>query len=510
MKKAIIFARVSTKRQEKEGLSLEKIQIPQAKDYALKNNLKIVKIFKIGETGGEHKARTKFNEMVDFLKKNKDVTEIISFRVDRITRNFRDAATMDELRTSYSKNIHCIDDRLVLTENSTSNDISQWDMKVMFAKMFLNRVKDDGNSTKYNKLERGELPWGTPYGYKHYSKTVLPVEPAASIVREIHTRFSSGSYSCRSLTKAINKDYGTNFPQSAMHRMLTTKFYVGIMTDKKTGKEYPHYYEQIVDKKVFDLNQSILTGRNRHKRRYAGIPSAYRGLIDCDFCGCSVTPEAKRKVQKNGNVHEYMYYHCTNGKGLHTGKITYFSEKALDKQIAKVFDLFNQIPSEEIEKIKTELKSSHEAKNQFQDDLLRELRTKRDQVQARIRNSYDMLMDKSITPEEYDENKARYDAELADLKIQINKLDAADKEYYMNATYLVALMEHASKLFEVAEPDEKRQLIGLVLQNLKLNTKGLILQMKEPFATVLGINNDLLGTGGRTRTYGPRFWRPIL
>lgn len=65
-RKAIIFARVSTARQEKEGLSLKEIQVPAAVEYAEKHNLKVIKTFAIGETGGQYKSRVEFNKMIDY------------------------------------------------------------------------------------------------------------------------------------------------------------------------------------------------------------------------------------------------------------------------------------------------------------------------------------------------------------------------------------------------------------------------------------------------------------
>ena len=56
-RKAIIFARVSTARQEKEGLSLDEIQIPNAEKYAKSEGLDVVKQFRIGESGGQYKIR---------------------------------------------------------------------------------------------------------------------------------------------------------------------------------------------------------------------------------------------------------------------------------------------------------------------------------------------------------------------------------------------------------------------------------------------------------------------
>ena len=71
-RKAVIFARVSTARQEKEGLSLKEIQIPRAKEYAEKHGLEVKEkdIFSVSETGGQYKIRKKFAEMVNYVKKH--------------------------------------------------------------------------------------------------------------------------------------------------------------------------------------------------------------------------------------------------------------------------------------------------------------------------------------------------------------------------------------------------------------------------------------------------------
>ena len=45
MTKAVILARVSTLKQEKEGLSLKDIQLPELRDYAVKKDFEVVKEF---------------------------------------------------------------------------------------------------------------------------------------------------------------------------------------------------------------------------------------------------------------------------------------------------------------------------------------------------------------------------------------------------------------------------------------------------------------------------------
>ena len=506
--KGIIFARVSTDRQEKEGLSLEEIQLPKMREYAEEKGIKIVAEYAIGETGGGYKERKKFREMVDFLMNHKEVTEVVAFRVDRITRNFRDAVLIDSLRTEYDKHIHCVDERLVLHKDSPARDLSLLNMKVFIAQEYLNRVREDGNNTKYSKLEHGELPWGAPYGYEYKViserpriRTVAPKEPEATIVKKIHSLYSTESYSCFSLAKTMNKEYGTRFVKSRIHELLTDKFYIGYMLDKKTGTLYPHKYDTIIDDSVFERNQDILLGHSNKRRRYGGIPSAYRGLITCAECSCTITPEFKTKKQKNGNVHHYKYYHCSNGKGVHD-KLTSISESSIDEQIKEVLRGLH-IPKERVESLRKEIDEAHKSKNEFYNALADEISTKRKELSNRQKRAYDLLMDGCITPEQYSENNKRYEAEIAKLQRKAERLDNAEEYFYRTVGYLVALFSHAEKIFDVADEDEKRQIASLLLSNLKLNGKELTFTLKKPFDELFSAPNVRNGGGWEIRTPAP-------
>lgn len=109
--KAVILARVSTLRQEKEGLSLKDIQLPILRDYARDNGFEIDSEFVFSESA-DRKIRTKFNEMITYVKNNPKIEAIIAYRVDRITRNYRDAVLIDDLRSEHHKEIHFVHDRL--------------------------------------------------------------------------------------------------------------------------------------------------------------------------------------------------------------------------------------------------------------------------------------------------------------------------------------------------------------------------------------------------------------
>ena len=94
MEQAILWARVSTKEQAEEGYSLD-AQIKLLREYAKKNNLKIVREFIVPESASGRQERKKFKEMLDYLYNNPKILHLICEKVDRITRNFQDSVKLD-------------------------------------------------------------------------------------------------------------------------------------------------------------------------------------------------------------------------------------------------------------------------------------------------------------------------------------------------------------------------------------------------------------------------------
>ena len=85
MNSSLLYVRVSSKEQEKEGYSLD-AQEKLGDDYALRNNLNIVKRWKVSESAWKEE-RTAFSEMLEYAKKHETVKHIIFDVTDRMTRN---------------------------------------------------------------------------------------------------------------------------------------------------------------------------------------------------------------------------------------------------------------------------------------------------------------------------------------------------------------------------------------------------------------------------------------
>ena len=79
------YARVSTKKQGLDGLGMED-QVKQIKDYAVRNNLTIIKIYKETESGNKtDKHRPELSKAISQSKINK--CKLVIARIDRLSRN---------------------------------------------------------------------------------------------------------------------------------------------------------------------------------------------------------------------------------------------------------------------------------------------------------------------------------------------------------------------------------------------------------------------------------------
>jgi hypothetical protein len=80
-------------------------------------------------------------------------------------------------------------------------------------------------------------------------------------------------------------------------------------------------------------------GRYDGKAKQKTHDFAYAGIMKCGSCGAAITAEEKRKRQKNGNTHSYIYYHCTKRKDKHCPEKV-IEQKELEQQIDFILQKF--------------------------------------------------------------------------------------------------------------------------------------------------------------------------
>ena len=314
--KAVILARVSTKEQKELGHSLP-AQVRRLREYAQKKGFEVIKEFSFSETAGR-KIRKRFEEVMKYLKKNKDVRVLLTQNVDRATRNFRDAVDLDDMRINEGLEIHFVQDGFYINAESTGSQLFMWEAKVFLAKQYLNRLSDDVKRSIEQKIKNGEWTSKAPIGYLNVkdettgkNKIILD-EERAFLIKKAFEEYSTGIYSIKEITSKLKK-YGlrgntkSNKPlhKSTVYKMINNPFYYGYMKIK--DKLYPHKYKPIIKKDLFDKCQEVINSYSKKPFKYSAKPFIFRGLIKCAYCGCTISSDKKKD--------KYIYLSCSKYKG---------------------------------------------------------------------------------------------------------------------------------------------------------------------------------------------------
>ncbi|MBK6766749.1 MAG: recombinase family protein [bacterium] len=164
-RKAVIYARVSSKEQHEKGFSVE-AQRGLLRNYAERQGYAIVQEYEDIETA-KQAGRTEFTKMIMFLRKQqaqRNGTEpcrvILVEKTDRLLRNLRDWVTLDELNVE----IHLVKEGTVLSDESRSSEKFMHGIKVLMAKNYIDNLSEEVKKGLAEKVRQGHYPGETSAG----------------------------------------------------------------------------------------------------------------------------------------------------------------------------------------------------------------------------------------------------------------------------------------------------------------------------------------------------------
>ena len=475
--KAIILARVSTEDQLTEGHSIP-AQLEKARQYVLHKGFEVKSEYQFDESSLKDK-RTKFEQVIDEIRKSNEKIALIVETIDRLQRGFKESVLLDGFRKEGKLEIHFIRENLVVHRDSNSSEIQRWDLGVFLAKSYVLQISDNVKRSIEQKLRNGELPTLAPFGYVNSrsedDKSVIEPHPYKSqIAKKIFEWYALGIYSMGTIIQKVQEDFHIKVHKSRVEAILSNPFYYGEISWK--NKLYAHKYTPLISRDLYIVAQNVRQGFKRQPCKLVSkINVLYQGLIRCGRCGCSYTPE--RKLKKSGR--QYIYYRCTGSKGK-CGS-AWLREEELTKQISAYFEKI-RIPDYVAEKISGMLKNSHAGKKEYYEDVSNELKTQFERFEKRIEGAYEDKLDSKITEEFYKKKEQEYRREQNNITLKMNNLQKADEQYYTTADYLLQLARRAPEIFKSSKPDIKRQLFKLVLSNPTINDGTLCATIRKPFS----------------------------
>ena len=153
-------------------------------------------------------------------------------------------------------------------------------------------------------------------------------------------------------------------------------------------------------------------------------------------------------------------------------------------QVQEIFSSM-QMPKSILVELRSQMKSSHSAKNSHRDQMINDIQRKYKMCDTKLSNLLDLRINNSITQDEYDKKATDLRSEKATLENKISSISKADEEFEISVNYLLNLAHRAGELFQAANIEQKRQLLNIVLSNLEVDGQKLHYQARKPFDILL-------------------------
>jgi len=469
--KAVIYARVSSKDQDREGFSIPS-QMKLLREYAANNGLLVAEEFIDVETA-KHVGRTNFMEMVRYVAKRQG-TAILVEKTDRLYRNMKDYVTLDDL----GADIHFVKEGTLLTRDSRSSEKFMHGIKVLMAKNYIDNLSEEARKGMLEKAEQGNWPSAAPIGYRNIvgpdGKRVIEVDPVEGpIVARAFALYSSGRLSLRDVTEQVRsaglryRKSGTLVTTSAVHLILRRRLYCGEF--EWNGRIYQGKHEPLVPPSIWLQVQGVLNGR------HAGVVKtendfAFAGLVTCGHCGCLAVAEVKKK--------KYVYYHCSGARGK-CGE-PYIREEALAAKFGEHLDRL-QFPPGAFDRFREAMKESMVDVEAERARAVRHLQAEYERIATRLATLYADKVDGTVDATFYETMSTQWRETQIRVLHEIETHHIAAEDHIDDVLRLLDLAQNARGLFENASPTAQRRLLELVTSNSTYAHGELTVEFRTPF-----------------------------
>ena len=433
--KAGIYTRLSSERKEewREKSSSIETQVLCCKEYALKENIKVVNIYTDYEYSGTNFERPQFQEMMQHIRERR-INCIIIRDLSRLGREYLEMGRLiDKVFPFLGVRFISVNDKVDTVKDLDSKKSFEVTLKNIVNDMYAKDISVKIKTSKHNRARNGYFIGSVPpYGYKVVKLKEgqkLEVDENVRFIVEEMFQLTLEGKSQYEVAKHFNtKGYATGMvyyktgriyrqdgdPQwnkATISKMLTNRAYTGTLVqgvkqqnlakgmkqqfvDESQYIVYENAHEPIISKEDFE---KVLQGRaDRLKNNAFGAEmhnferdyeNRYKGLIFNNATG----KELYRRTRIYGINHDRLYYSFQND--TFTGKIdnevrVFIMERELDKAMSeKVADFITKATSKAklIERVS---KRFSESIGKLNEDISK-LKTKTQKEELLIQKAYE-------------------------------------------------------------------------------------------------------------------------
>lgn len=475
--KAVILARVSTEMQE-DGFSLD-AQLDRLRRYCERHNLDIIQEYNITESSTKGK-RPQFNEMLTFVKKQRERIAVVVDAVDRLQRSFKETPILNDLIEQGKIELHFLREAMVVNDRTKNTQKVMWDMCVLMAKAYVGALADNVKRAEEKMLKEGLLAGPAPIGYlntrdENGKKTIIIDPDRGHFIKKLFEEYSTGLFSMDELVKKSkswglrNKTTAHNpISKSQFANILQNPFYYGVMY---YNKEYhPHCYEKLISKELFDKCTEVRTGKFKRTSKHTKEPYIFRGLVRCKHCGCLLSPYTKKD--------KYVYLRHTDLKNCeHCSNV---SEKVLLKDVEK--HLSSIYFDDDLKAaLAVRLKKQYEATHGNTYYQLEKNRNELADIEENQKKLLDLLIAGTVPAEVYRSKNAEYETAKIELQAKIEKLQTPDTSVERAIDKVLNFSQNSFAIFKSSQIEEKRRILNIVFANFFMDGKNPEISMRKNF-----------------------------
>src|SRR3990167_2715866 len=422
-----LYARKSTDVEDKQVLSIE-AQITELRAFAKQNNLFIIETF-IEKQSAKIPGRPIFGEMLKRIEHG-EADGILAWHPDRLARNSVDGGQI----------IYLIDCGRITALKFPQfwfepTPQGKFMLNIAFgqSKYYVDSLSENTKRGLRQKVRRGEYPSVAPIGYINdvRNKSIVVDRKKAKVIKAVFEYYATGNARLEDVSdflaqRGILSRGGKRIHKTRATFILSNPFYTGLFRYSKELHEGKH--EPIIAKKIFDKVQEVLKqrGRPHHKTKYE--PQDFCGLMKCGSCGMSITGEYRVKKQKNGNVHDYIYYHCTNKNKSVKCLEPCIRQEELDKQLSSLIQKFS-LRADWAEKLLEMAEKDKAVSAQSVSAFVLESQNKIRAIQTKLQRLLDGYLEQDIERETYREQKAILLSEKKSLDEKMARIEQKQNDW---------------------------------------------------------------------------------
>ena len=476
--KLLSVCRVSSNEQS-EGYSLD-AQAQANREWAQRKGHRIVDTVQYVETASKQRDRHRFREILDRVRRDREISGVVFHKVDRACRNLADMALLERLETEANKKV------FFSSQEFPQNAAGRLGVGVMgvAARWFTDNLREEVNKGFRAKVKAGDYPHTPPYGYRagvdaQGRKLPVPDPQRAEVVRTAFRLMASGQYSLNTLCEELlcrglfYRPAQRKWTRSHLGRVLHHPFYTGRILWR--NREYPGRHEPLVDDRTWQQVQDVLAGRGQAKNHQRREFTYGHGLIRCAHCGHQITAEVHKQ--------RYIYYHCAQMQYLeHPVRPAWVREPVIESQVTTLLGKLI-LPEEVRDWALAYLERAGRTDAADTRRQLQSLRRKASETQATLDA---LLLKAADVSDELGEHFLRLargkQQELGLLQDRIGQLKTGTAGDSHKATEIIELAQRVAEQYVTLSPPKKRQIVHSVLSNLRLDDVTLLADYRLPFS----------------------------